>query len=214
MASPTQPQNQDVPSLRSSLRALQVVLEGLSLRYKIGNIGGPKERIDEREKQRYGGELGNVGTNATIVGLMNGFALTMEGMYVHSMKGSIGYALVAAGLLTAGFVGHGAVATAAEKTSGKATVYSSSFKGKKTANGEKYDSQAMTGASNKFPLGSKVKVKNRKTGKQVVVKINDRTSKKATAAVDLSQGAANKLGVKGTAPVDASLVGKGPSKAK
>ncbi len=65
----------------------------------------------------------------------------------------------------------------ANKASGKATIYSKSFQGKRTTSGEKYNANQVSGASNKFPLGSKVLVKNQKTGKQLVVKINDRTAK-------------------------------------
>jgi len=98
------------------------------------------------------------------------------------------------------------VATAADKASGKATVYSDSFNGKKTATGATYKKNEVTVASRKFPLGSKVSIKNRKTGKTITAKVTDRTSKKSPAVVDISKGAAKKLGVKGTAPVDAKLV--------
>jgi rare lipoprotein A len=64
----------------------------------------------------------------------------------------------------------------------------------------------MTAASNKLPLGSKVKVENERTGKTAVVKINDRMSHNVSAVVDLSKSAASKLGVKGTCPVDAKVV--------
>jgi rare lipoprotein A len=103
-------------------------------------------------------------------------------------------------------------AAASDSATGKATVYSNSFSGKKTASGDRFNQQAPTAASNKFPLGSKVKVKNLKTGKQATVKITDRTSKRASAQVDLSQSTAQKLGVKGTAPVKADLVSKPPKK--
>ncbi len=95
---------------------------------------------------------------------------------------------------------------AADQAAGKATIYSDKFSGKKTATGETYKPHEMTAASNKLPLGSKVVVKNKKTGKKAVVKITDRMSKKSPAVVDLSKGAANKLGVKGTAPVQATVV--------
>jgi rare lipoprotein A len=97
---------------------------------------------------------------------------------------------------------------AADVTHGKATVYSDHFKGKKTASGETYKPGGLTAASNKLPIGSKVVVKNRKTGKKVTVKINDHMAKNAKAHIDLSKGAANKLGVKGTAPVDAKVIAK------
>lgn len=97
-------------------------------------------------------------------------------------------------------------AKAAPGANGKATIYADSFAGKKTASGKRYRPHEMTAASNRLPLGSKVQVINRKNGKKVTVTINDRMAKNAKAVVDLSKGAASKLGVKGTAPVSAKTV--------
>ena len=100
----------------------------------------------------------------------------------------------------------GQPAKSAPRASGKATIYADSFKGKKTASGSRYKPQAMTAASNRLPLGTKVEVKNKKTGKKARVTITDRMAKSSSAVVDLSKGAANKLGVKGTAPVTTKVV--------
>jgi rare lipoprotein A len=97
---------------------------------------------------------------------------------------------------------------AQEQKSGKATIYSDSFQGKKTANGERYDKHAITAASPSLPLGSKVLVKNRRTGKSIVLKINDRQPAGGHKVVDLSKAAADKLGVKGTGQVDTKVVSK------
>ncbi|CAN5315957.1 hypothetical protein BH10CYA1_BH10CYA1_54700 [soil metagenome] len=98
--------------------------------------------------------------------------------------------------------------SAANRTTGKATVYADSFNGKKTATGATYKKNGVSVASNKFPLGSKVMVKNKKTGKTILARVNDRMGKNSAAVVDLSKGAAKKLGVKGTASVDAKVVSK------
>ena len=100
----------------------------------------------------------------------------------------------------------GQQAHCAPKANGKATVYADSFKGKKTASGSRYKPQSMSAASNKLPLGSKVEVQNKKTGKKVNVTITDKMGKNSSAVVDLSKGAAGKIGVKGTAPVSAKVV--------
>lgn len=97
-------------------------------------------------------------------------------------------------------------AKAPKQVAGKATIYSDSFSGEKTANGERYKKQAMTAASPTLPLGSKVEVENKKTGAKAVVRINDRQPKGGGKVVDLSKAAANKLGVKGIAPVKAKVV--------
>jgi rare lipoprotein A len=93
-------------------------------------------------------------------------------------------------------------------TSGKATVESKRLAGGKTASGQRYNPDEMVAASSTLPIGSKVKVQNKKTGKSAIVRINDRTAKKSHSVVDLSNAAANKLGVKGTAQVNANVVGK------
>jgi rare lipoprotein A len=97
---------------------------------------------------------------------------------------------------------------AADDVKGKATIYSDKFNGKKTSTGSKFSQAEATAASNKLPLGAKVKVKNQKTGKSATVKITDRMAKNSSATVDLSKSTANKLGVKGTAPVSVKVVSK------
>jgi rare lipoprotein A len=96
--------------------------------------------------------------------------------------------------------------------SGKATVVSSKFSGKKTASGAKFRQGSMTAASKTLPMGTKVHVKNRRTGKSTTVTINDREGRKGKGVVDLSKSAANKIGVNGTAPVETSVVSKGKGK--
>jgi rare lipoprotein A len=101
------------------------------------------------------------------------------------------------------------VSVASNQTNGKATVESKSLAGRKTASGQRYNPHEMVAASRTLPIGSKVKVLNKKTGKSAIVRINDRTAKNSHSVVDLSNAAANKLGVDGTAKVDTKVVGKG-----
>jgi len=98
-------------------------------------------------------------------------------------------------------------AFAAEPVAGKAAVYSDAYHGKKTASGEVYDKNELSAASNVFPLGSYVHVKHRINGKHVVVRINDTQAKSNKHILDLSSGAARKLGeTTGHIPVDAHIV--------
>jgi rare lipoprotein A len=98
-------------------------------------------------------------------------------------------------------------AFAAEPVSGKAAVYSDAYHGKKTATGEVYDKNGLSAASNVFPLGSMVHVRHRINGKHVVVRINDTQAKSNKHILDLSRGAARKLGCStGHIPVDAHVV--------
>lgn len=80
---------------------------------------------------------------------------------------------------------------------GTASYYSNKFNGRKTANGEIYDSKKFTAAHNGLPLGTWVKVTNQRNHRSVVVKINDRLHYKNPRLIDLSGAAAKKLGFMG-----------------
>ena len=85
-----------------------------------------------------------------------------------------------------------------------ASFYGKKFHGKKTANGEIFNQNAMTAASNTYPFNTKLRVTCATTGKSVVVRINDTGGfHKYGRSIDLSQGAAEKLGIikKGVAKV-------------
>lgn len=84
-----------------------------------------------------------------------------------------------------------------------ASWYGSEFAGRRTANGEHFDPNRMTAASKTLPLGSVVRVTNPKNGKSVDVRINDRGPYVHGRSIDLSRGAAQKIGIarKGVARV-------------
>ena len=77
--------------------------------------------------------------------------------------------------------------------SGEASYYSNRFQGRKTANGQIYDKNKFTAASNKFNLGDSVHVINLKNNKSVNVLINDRMANNGRL-IDLSRSAADSLG--------------------
>src|SRR4051812_20102849 len=64
----------------------------------------------------------------------------------------------------------------------------------RTASGEMMNPAAMTAAHKTLPLGSKVKVTNLRNGSSVVVRINDRGPFVKGRLIDLSKGAAQRLG--------------------
>ncbi len=68
--------------------------------------------------------------------------------------------------------------------------------GNRTASGERFNPNAMTAAHRTLPFGTMVKVTSLKTGKAVVVRINDRGPFRSRRIVDLSAGAAEVLGLK------------------
>jgi rare lipoprotein A len=79
--------------------------------------------------------------------------------------------------------------------SGEASWYAATFQGHLTANGERYDSGALTAAHRTLPLGSYVRVRSVATGKSVVVRINDRGPYIKHRIIDLSYAAAKALGL-------------------
>ncbi|WP_183635508.1 septal ring lytic transglycosylase RlpA family protein [Phyllobacterium endophyticum] len=64
----------------------------------------------------------------------------------------------------------------------------------RTASGERMNPSALTAAHRTLPLGSRVKVTNQRNGKTVVVRINDRGPFVRGRMIDLSKGAASRLG--------------------
>ena len=76
---------------------------------------------------------------------------------------------------------------------GIASSYGRDFHGRKTSSGELFDMNAMTAAHKTLPLGVYVKVRHKRTGKEIVVRINDRGPFVRDRIIDLSEGAARKL---------------------
>src|SRR4051794_22246062 len=81
------------------------------------------------------------------------------------------------------------------KEEGQASYYGEGFHGRPTASGERFDQNAMTAAHPKLPLGSEVTVTDTATGRQVEVEVNDRGPYAKGRDIDLSQGAARKVGI-------------------
>lgn len=89
---------------------------------------------------------------------------------------------------------------------GEASWYGLEWHGKKTANGETYNMNAMTAAHKTLPIGSLVKVTNLKNHKSVVVRINDRGPYVKGRIIDLSKKAKQKLEMGDIGPVKIELV--------
>ncbi|SHG94006.1 septal ring lytic transglycosylase RlpA family protein [Ferrimonas marina] len=69
---------------------------------------------------------------------------------------------------------------------GQASFYADKYQGRTTANGERFDQQAMTAAHKTLPFGTRVRVTNLNNGKQIVVRINDRGPFVRGRIIDLS----------------------------
>lgn len=89
-----------------------------------------------------------------------------------------------------------------------ASWYGKKFQGRKTSSGELFDLNKLTAAHKTLPLGSLVYLKVKKTGRSVLVRINDRGPWIKGRDFDLSEAAAERLGVKrdGIAPVEAAML--------
>ena len=81
---------------------------------------------------------------------------------------------------------------------GTASWYGPGFHGRSTANGEKFDQHGMTAAHRTLPMPCIVRVTNLQNGRVVDLKVNDRGPFKKSRIIDLSQAAAENLGIVGT----------------
>ncbi len=94
---------------------------------------------------------------------------------------------------------------------GIASWYGSKFHGRRTSSGEPFDMHLATAAHRSLPLPTYAEVTNLENGRKVVVKINDRGPFHDKRLIDLSYGAAVKLGMAstGTARVEVRAIGFG-----
>jgi peptidoglycan lytic transglycosylase len=106
---------------------------------------------------------------------------------------------LAALVFLAGSIGFSSLAQA---QMGIASVYSGGL----TASGEKASAHGMTAAHRTLPFGTRVKVTSRRSGRSVVVRINDRGPFVRGRVIDVTPAAARALGFSGLAPVTLRVV--------
>jgi len=92
---------------------------------------------------------------------------------------------------------------------GIASWYGPKFHGRKTSNGETYDMYGFSAAHKTLPMGIYVKVTHLGNGRQITVRINDRGPFVAGRIIDLSYGAAKKLGIVDSGTAEVQLVALG-----
>lgn len=78
---------------------------------------------------------------------------------------------------------------------GFASWYGGAHHGRQTANGERFDMNAITAAHPTLPLPSYVEVTALETGRTILVRINDRGPFVDNRIIDLSRGSARALGI-------------------
>ena len=91
---------------------------------------------------------------------------------------------------------------------GLASWYGTKFDGHKTSNGEIFDLYAASAAHKTLPIPTYARVTNLENQRSVVVRVNDRGPFHAERLIDLSYGAAVKLGYmeRGTARVEVEVL--------
>ncbi len=91
---------------------------------------------------------------------------------------------------------------------GEASFYGPGFYYNRTANGEIYKPGTMTAAHKTLPFGTRVKVTNMNNGRSTVVRINDRGPFVGGRIIDLSETAADAIGMRnsGVAPVKIQIL--------
>lgn len=85
--------------------------------------------------------------------------------------------------------------------SGMASWYGPGFHGRRTASGEVFNQNALTAAHRHLPFGTRVRVVDQKTGRSIVVRINDRGPFSHGRVIDLSRASAQAIGMSGTSRV-------------
>ena len=108
---------------------------------------------------------------------------------VRLLPGVVASALLLAGPATV------QAAVAGWEESGQASWYGGRHNGRRTSSGEIFNENAMTAAHSTLPLGTRVLVTRQDTGGTVVVTITDRQPPKGLRVIDLSRGAAARLGI-------------------
>lgn len=86
-------------------------------------------------------------------------------------------------------------------TEGKRIITAYYAEGRRTANGERFNPNGLTAAHRTLPFGTRIKVINPRTGQSVLVRINDRGPFVKGVTLDLSRGAAQAIGMRGTGAV-------------
>jgi rare lipoprotein A len=99
---------------------------------------------------------------------------------------------------------------------GKASWYGNPFHGRLTANGERYNMYGMTAAHRTYAMGTRLKITNLANKRSVRVRVNDRGPFYSSRKIDLSYGAAKKLGMihKGVSRVKIEVLSSHGKKSK
>jgi rare lipoprotein A len=115
--------------------------------------------------------------------------------------------VLAAGCLLRPAPPRGAPTPLVQGEEGFASWYGRPYQGRPTASGEIYDMQALTAAHRTLPFGTRVRVHDLDSGRDVLVRINDRGPFVEGRIIDLSYAAARVLGMPSLARVRLEILG-------
>lgn len=120
------------------------------------------------------------------------------------------FLLASTALLPAGVIALSPTVARAERNvpvAVMATWYGHELAGNRTANGEIFNPNGLTAAHKTLPFGTRVRVTNPRTGRSVVVRINDRLGD-PRIEIDLALGAARAIGMTETSRVQMEILGR------
>lgn len=89
---------------------------------------------------------------------------------------------------------------------GTASWYGPGFHGRKTANGERFNTNDYTAAHKSLPFNTLLRVTNLENGRYTIVRVNDRGPYARGRIIDLSYAAKNEIGMSGLAKVRIEVV--------
>lgn len=128
----------------------------------------------------------------------------LAGKYAcHARKAAVGGAMIVAAFVSCMDAGSAttrggrdarASVSSGQTFSGIASFYGTET-GSLTATGKRYNPEGLTAAHRTLPFGTRLKVTDEKTGRSVVVTVNDRGPYIAGRVLDLSVGAARAIGL-------------------
>ncbi|MCB1420579.1 MAG: septal ring lytic transglycosylase RlpA family protein [Notoacmeibacter sp.] len=116
-------------------------------------------------------------------------------MLTKSVRAALAAAILALALVPAAI-------TPAAAQCGKASWYALHSR---TASGERMNPEAMTAAHRSLPFGTRIKVVNKRNGKAVTVRVNDRGPFVKGRVLDVSKAAARQLGFVGRGHTDVCI---------
>jgi len=118
------------------------------------------------------------------------------------MRAALPWLLLCASLLALGCASTTRFSTASSSFRGLASYYGQEFAGRLTASGEPYDPGQLTAAHRQLPFGTRLRVRNLRNGRTVIVRINDRGPWHPERVLDLSFAAAQALDMLGDGVVE------------